>query len=111
MTLFAAALRLCGLSQQEAADFFLVRLDTVKSWSAGRNRVPDGAWSQLRNLYRQQRRAADEALQLLGEADPPPDEITLNMSGPRASEWPGGSGAAVNAMVALGTDLPLCRAG
>lgn len=25
-----------------------VRLDTVKSWSAGRNPVPSGAWTELR---------------------------------------------------------------
>ncbi|NBC37381.1 hypothetical protein GTZ99_12550 [Novosphingobium sp. FSY-8] len=47
-TLYAACLSRLGLSQAEAATLHGVRLDTVKSWSAGRNPVPQGAWDQLR---------------------------------------------------------------
>lgn len=47
-TLYAACLARLGLSQAGAAAVHGVRLDTVKSWSAGRNRVPDGAWDELR---------------------------------------------------------------
>lgn len=47
-TLYAACLSRLGLSQSEAASWHGVRLDTVKSWSAGRNPVPDGAWADLR---------------------------------------------------------------
>ena len=47
-TLYAACLSRLGLSLAEAASLHGVRLDTVKSWSSGRNRVPDGAWSDLR---------------------------------------------------------------
>lgn len=47
-TLYAACLSRLGLSQPEAASLHGVRLDTVKSWSAGRNRVPQGAWDELR---------------------------------------------------------------
>lgn len=47
-TVYAAALsRLC-LSQAEAAELHDVRIDTVKSWSSGRARVPPGAWDDLR---------------------------------------------------------------
>ncbi|MFN3469959.1 MAG: helix-turn-helix domain-containing protein [Novosphingobium sp.] len=49
-TLYAACLCRLGLSQAEAAALHSVRLDTVKSWSSGRNRVPDGAWEDLRDL-------------------------------------------------------------
>lgn len=49
-TLYAACLSRLGLSQFEAAALHGVRLDTVKSWSSGRNRVPAGAWSDLRTL-------------------------------------------------------------
>lgn len=49
-TLYAACLSRLGLSQAEAAALHKVRLDTVKSWSSGRNRVPDGAWEDLRDL-------------------------------------------------------------
>lgn len=48
-TLYAACLSRLGLSQAEAAALHKVRLDTVKSWSSGRNRVPDGAWEDLRD--------------------------------------------------------------
>ncbi len=41
----------CGLSQQEAADFHKVRLDTVKSWCAGRNTAKPEVLAELRRLY------------------------------------------------------------
>lgn len=47
-TLYAACLSRLGLSLAGAAALHGVRLDTVKSWSSGRNRVPDGAWGDLR---------------------------------------------------------------
>lgn len=47
-TLYAACLSRLGLSQPEAATLHNVRLDTVKSWSSGRNPVPQGAWGDLR---------------------------------------------------------------
>jgi hypothetical protein len=47
-TLYSACLSRLGLSQAEAAALHDVRLDTVKSWSAGRNPVPEGAWADLR---------------------------------------------------------------
>lgn len=59
-TLFAATLSGLGLSQSEAADFLEVRIDTVKSWSAGRNGVPAGVWTQLHGLAKMQDKAARE---------------------------------------------------
>ena len=47
-TLYAACLSRLGLSQSGAASLHNVRLDTVKSWSSGRNPVPQGAWDELR---------------------------------------------------------------
>jgi len=47
-TIYAACLMRLGLSQPAAARLHGVRLDTVKSWSAGRNRPPDGVWDDLR---------------------------------------------------------------
>ena len=47
-TLYAACIARLGLSQSEAADLHGVRLDTVKSWCAGRRTIPDNAWSDLR---------------------------------------------------------------
>lgn len=49
-TIYAACLSRLGLSQSEAATLHNVRLDTVKSWSSGRNPVPAGAWDDLRDL-------------------------------------------------------------
>ena len=60
-TTFAAAIQLCGLSQQEAADFLGVRLDTVKSWSSGRNPPPAGVWAMLAQLWVQIESLAEKA--------------------------------------------------
>lgn len=106
MTLFAAALRLLGLSHAEAGEYLNVRLDTVKSWSAGRNPVPDGIWDELRALWQQQSEAAEAALELIAEHDP--DEIAPNPDGPRGKEWPSkGAHIAVLARVVLESDKPL----
>lgn len=50
-TPFSAALKICGLIHSDAADYFDVSIDTVKSWSAGRNPVPEGVWAELRDLW------------------------------------------------------------
>src|SRR5690606_5886364 len=52
-TLYAACLSRLGLSQAQAAALHGVRLDTVKSWSAGRNPIPEGAWAELREYEAQ----------------------------------------------------------
>jgi hypothetical protein len=107
-TLFAAAIRLCGLSQREAAAFFIVPIDTLKSWANGRRSVPPGVWTELRGLYRQQQRAAKEALALIDEQRPA--ALTLALGGQRARQWPSpGAAAAADAMVALSCDVPIVR--
>ena len=49
-TVYAAALSRVGLTQSLAAEMHDVRPDTVKSWCAGRNKVPGGAWDDLADL-------------------------------------------------------------
>ena len=66
-TPFSLLLQISGLSHREAADFLAVRLDTVKSWSSGRNRCPDGAIKDMRGLIAGQRQAANEALAQIDE--------------------------------------------
>ena len=108
MTLFAAALKLVGLSHAEAAEFLDARIDTVKSWSADRNRVPLGVWTELRALYAQQVTATESALDLIDEKEP--DELALNTSGPRSKEWPSpGAHMATLAAVALSVDIPIAQ--
>ena len=51
-----------GLSHREASDFHKVRLDTVKSWSSGRNRAPQRAIQELIDLISRQERLAEAAL-------------------------------------------------
>lgn len=107
-TIFKASLNLCGLSQKEAASFFDVRLDTVKSWSIGRNPVPPGVWQQLRYLYATIVQSSEAALDLIEEKQP--DELFLNEHGPRSDEWPSdGPKMAALAMVALAVDLPFSK--
>ena len=106
MTIFAAALKLVGLSQREAADFFEVRPDTVRSWACGRSRVPLNIWHELRELYDKQQQAVDQALALIEEHEPA--TLALNINGPRGAEWPSkGVHLAALAQLALEAGLPL----
>ena len=61
-TVFTLLVQICGLSLGEAATFLGVRLDTVKSWSAGRNPTPGGALGELAALAERIEDAADAAL-------------------------------------------------
>lgn len=68
MTPFALLAALAGLSHREASELLSVRLDTVKSWSSGRNRCPPGALAELKRLIARQERAAREALAMFERA-------------------------------------------
>lgn len=61
-TLFALLCGRCGLSHREAAELLKVRLDTVKSWSSGRNRAGEGVIAELRALHAVIERAAAEMI-------------------------------------------------
>lgn len=65
MSAFKLALSVCGLSQQEAADFLDTRLDTVKSWCTDRNPPPIGVWKLLASLFEQIQDAADGAADVM----------------------------------------------
>jgi hypothetical protein len=62
-TPFAVLAERCGLSQREAAEFLKVRLDTVKSWSAGRNAAKPAVLAELRALYGEIQAAAEKLSQ------------------------------------------------
>ncbi|WP_334151637.1 hypothetical protein [Hyphomicrobium sp.] len=66
MTPFSLLIDRCGLSHREAAEVLGVRLDTVKSWSSGRNPTPASVVDELRALYATIERAAGE---LIKQAD------------------------------------------
>ena len=51
MTYFKSAISACGLSQQDAAEYLSVSINTVKSWCQGRRHTPIGVWAQLSGLY------------------------------------------------------------
>ena len=61
MTTFKSALGVCGLSQQEAADYLSVSLGSIKDWCRGKSAPSLGVWTQLSDLYRQIEDAADFA--------------------------------------------------
>jgi hypothetical protein len=102
MTPYRLLLSRVGLSQADAAALHGVRLDTVKSWCAGRNPAPAGVIADLRALYAFQRRAADEALALAAKA-PDGAEIELGYAvddaDARAIGWP--SAAAQHASLGM----------
>jgi len=107
MTLYSAALHLVGLSHSEAADLHGVRLDTVKSWSSGRNGVPQGVWDDLRDLYETQQAAIDAALETI-DTHPEADAVDLLTGTGRSAEWPSeGAHMATLAAVALLIDKPV----
>ncbi len=62
ITIFALLCQACGLSHREAAEALRVRLDTVKSWSAGRNRAPEPVLAELAALAAGIETAAAEVL-------------------------------------------------
>lgn len=72
MSMFKAALGLCGLSIREAADYLDVSMDTVKHWSAGRRPVPAGVWEMLADLFERIQDAADFAADHMAEDGIPP---------------------------------------
>lgn len=104
MTPFALLCGVCGLSHREAANMLNVRIDTVKSWSAGRNRTPDGVLATLRDLAHRIDRAAAEALALIAEQQPPEVELGYAVDDAEAQSlgWPcvGAQAAALGRIVA-----------
>ncbi|GAB5502777.1 hypothetical protein [Pyruvatibacter sp.] len=98
MTLFAATLRLLGLSQQDAAHLLDARIDTIKSWASGRNGVPEGVWDELRTFYAGQLAAAARASK---KANP------LALPLPAKDHHSASTDMAVLARVAMETDIPL----
>lgn len=84
-TTFALLCQLGGLSQREAATFLKVRPDTVKSWSAGRNRTPPGVIATLAELAERIDAAADEAVEEIEQrmevAGAAPGVIELGLAG------------------------------
>lgn len=115
-TAFDMLRRLCGLSLQEAADLLAVRLDTVKSWSAGRRLAGPAILGELRTLWR----AIEASAEILGRdidravAEGGGDGARLELSlAPDAAAarlrglpCPGAHGAAI-ALAIAGRDLPV----
>ena len=114
-TPFSLLVLLAGLSQREAGDFLGVRIDTVKSWSSGRNRCPDGALADMRRLVAQQERTASEALAQIEHMESGhglPDAIELGEpvddDDARSIGWPCvGAWRGMAARVVAGTDRPV----
>lgn len=74
-TIYAACIARLGLSLGQAADLHRVRIDTVKSWSSGRNPVPQGAWDDLRGYEATISDRADALLLAWENTGSPPIEI------------------------------------
>lgn len=72
MTAFEASLRICGLGQFEAAEFFDTPPGTVAEWCTGARPVPPAAWAMLSQLFRSIDEAASEAAEILMDQDVDP---------------------------------------
>lgn len=115
MTPFAILCAHAGLSHREAGDFLGVRLDTVKSWSAGRNRTAPGALDELRALIARQAKAADEAvaqIARLAKSHGAPDKIEIGYPASdheaRSLGWPCvDAWAAMAARVLVASPIPI----
>lgn len=108
MTPYRLLLSRVGLSQADATTMHQVRLDTVKSWCAGRNRAPAGVMAELRGLYARQKQAAQEALEAIsGFADVNTIELGYAVDDAEAQSmgWPCASAQWTSlGMIAAGTD-------
>lgn len=109
ITVYSLLLERCGLSHREAAEFHNVRLDTVKSWSSGRNPAPAGALAELRALYARIEKAANELIRLMKKHKAAEFEIGLASDDYEARQpplnWPCvGSHAAAIGLAAARTD-------
>lgn len=83
MTTYNTLLTATGLSLREAAAFHDVRLDTVKSWSVGRNSTPEGVLSELRQLLVMQLKAAEAGatqIRTIVAERGAPEEIELGLA-------------------------------
>jgi hypothetical protein len=80
-TLYAACLSRLGLSQAGAATLHGIRLDTVKNWCAGRVRVPDGIWDELRAVEAEIVDASEDMREGWKAAGSPPIEIDDSEAG------------------------------
>lgn len=94
-TTFSLLSQICGLSHREAAQLLNVRLDTVKSWSTGRNRVPDAVLAELAELAARIEAAAAQTLKQIEETAAEhglPDEVELGIASDDAEAgyigWP-----------------------
>jgi hypothetical protein len=96
MSLYAACLSRLGLSQARAADLHGVRLDTVKSWSAGRRAVPPGAWDDLRDHARRLQKRVD-AITAAQKLPPLSDPLTLMAAAEVVLRAPAGADVAPDA--------------
>ena len=101
MTTFKSALSICGLSQSQAADLFDVKIDTVKSWCAGRNAPPPGVWDMLADLYRRIEDAADHASAKIEIGDVHPRQWGHIQSDDGADPFPGAGADVAGAMALL----------
>jgi hypothetical protein len=110
-TTFSLLSQICGLSHREAAQLLNVRLDTVKSWSTGRNRVPNAVLAELAELAARIETAATETLKQIADASEkhgPPSEIELGIASDDAEAvsigWPcvGAQSACLGLVLARG---------
>ena len=115
ITIFSILCQRCGLSRQEAATFLKVRNDTVYSWSTGRNKAPQGAIDELRELYTRIESAADASLEEIKamvnkRGNPGVIELGIAVDDHDAKllGWPCvGAHGAVLGLVAARIDLPI----
>jgi hypothetical protein len=114
-TTFSVIQKSCGLSHRESADFLGTRIDTVKSWSTGRNAAPQGVIAELRSLHRKITLAAQETIrdvEKLSVERAPLDAIELGLASDdheaRSLGWPCvGAHAAMVGIVAARLDVPI----
>ena len=79
-TAYTLLMQRCGLSIREAAALHDVGLDTVKSWSSGRNPVPAGTIKELRHLYTRIEAAAAECMIAIAASPVQPDIVELGLT-------------------------------
>lgn len=101
MTTFKSAIYLCGLSQQGAADYLGVSLQSIKDWCRGKSAPPLGIWQMLSGLFRRIEDAADHAAGMLEPAQMDRAAMSNITADDGLDPLPSGADSAAGAMALL----------
>lgn len=101
MSVFKAALGICGLSIADAADFLGLSESLVKQYSAGNRQPPEAVWAALASLYGQIVEVSEHTLDVFERDEITPEGVQAIATREHGSPLPRPALDAVAAMFVL----------